>query len=151
MKIADLIKENRILLNLKSNNKDDAILEVASLLKEGQEIINFNAFLQDIFEREKLSATGIGNGVAIPHARSEAVKDFVIAIGRSQQGIEFGALDRKPVNLILLIGTPKEEIGGYLKLLARLSRLLSKEKLKQELLKANNPKQVIGIFSEIKK
>lgn len=150
MKIADYLKEDRILLDLKARSKEEAIKEISALLNGAGEISDFNRFVRDVFEREELNTTGIGNGIAIPHARSSVVKDFIIAFGRSQEGVEFNSLDRKPAKLVFLMGTPKEKgIKDYLKILAHLTRLLQKESFRKSLLMASNPGEIIKAFREL--
>jgi len=147
MSIGDYLHENKILMDLKSTTKNDAIREIAGLLKGAEEIVDFDAFLNEIFEREKMATTGIGHGIALPHARTDGVKDFVVAIGRSKDGIEFGSIDGKPVKLIVLMGTLKErKLAPYLKILAHLSRLLEKNVIREKLLHASRPQEVIDIF-----
>jgi fructose-specific phosphotransferase system IIA component len=150
MKIAELLKEDRISLNLKASNKDDAIKEIGSLLTNAKEITAHQLFLKHVFEREALNTTGIGNHIAIPHARTEAVNDFIVAFGRSKQGIEFSSLDNKPAKLIFLMGTPKKKaLNNYLMILAHLTRLLQKEDFRKALLDAPSPKEIIDAFRKI--
>lgn len=149
MKAGDYLREERILLNLKAHDKEEAIRETAALLKGAREITNFETFLKDVFEREKLATTGIGHGIAIPHARSNAVKDFVIAFGRSCEGVEFNSVDKKSAKLIFLLGTPKAKgLGDYLKMLARLTKLLREESFRKLLLQAASPKEIIDKFKK---
>lgn len=152
VKLGDYLKEKRILLNLKARSKEESIKEIAALLENAKDMVDFKTFLKDVFEREKLSTTGIGSEIAIPHARSDAVKGFVIAFGRSQEGVEFNSLDGKPAKLIFLLGTPKKETQhAYLKILARLTRLLQKESFRSSLLKASSPKEILDEFKRVEK
>jgi len=97
-----------------------------------------------------LASTAIGSQVAIPHARSDNVRSFIIAFGCSREGINFNALDNEPVKLIFLMGTPKEEgINDYLKILAHLTRLLQKETFRESLLKAKSPEEIIEEFEKV--
>jgi len=147
MKIADYLRENQILLHLKARVKEQSVKELSALLRDADEVADFDTFLEDVYEREKIGTTGIGNGVAIPHARSDGVTDFVVALGRSHEGVEFGSLDRQPVKLIFLMGTPKKKgITQYLKILARLTRLLQKEAFRESLLEASSAEAIINIF-----
>lgn len=147
MKIGELLKKDRINLNLQARDKEGVIRELASLFQDIPEMVDLQGFINDVFERERLNPTGIGNGVAIPHARTDNVKDFVIAFGRSTEGIDFEAMDGKPVNLFFLMGTPKEKgLNAYLKILARLTRLLQKESFRAELLQASTPEEIIEVF-----
>ena len=149
-RIADFLHEANISVDLKSSNKKNVIKETAVLLGNTKQIVDFDLFLKDIFERESLGTTGIGNNIAIPHARTDAVNDFVIAFGRSVKGVNFDSLDSKPVKFIFLMGTPKEKIlDSYLKILAHLTRLLNKKNLQNELLKASNAEEIIEIFKRV--
>jgi len=150
MKVSPFLKEERIILELKAKTKEEAIKEIAYLLKNAPEITNFDGFLNDIFEREKIGSTGIGKEIAIPHARTDNVKEFVIAIGRCKEGIEFQAIDKKPVKLIFLMGTPKEEgLDEYLKILAHLTRLIDKDSFRSSLFSAKTAKEIIDIFRSV--
>lgn len=149
IRIGNFLTESQISLNITANNKKDLIKEMAASLKSAKEITDFEVFLADILEREKIAPTGIGNEIAIPHARSEAVKDFVIAVGISREGVKFNSLDGKPAKLIFLIGTPKSARGTlntYLNKLSHLSRLLQKEAFKNSLLEASRPEEVVELF-----
>jgi fructose-specific phosphotransferase system IIA component len=149
MKIGDYLKEDRILLNLSTRKKEESIREISTLLKDAKEILDFETFLRDVFEREKLATTGIGHEVAMPHARTNAVKDFVIAFGRSCEGVEFNSLDGRPAKLIFLMATPKEKgLSAYLKTLAHLSRLLQKESFRNLLLQASSSREIIDEFKK---
>ncbi|MCD6228190.1 MAG: PTS sugar transporter subunit IIA [Candidatus Omnitrophica bacterium] len=152
MKVASFLKKERMIMNLEAQTKEEAIKEVANLIKDAPEIIDFESFVKDIFDREALATTAIGSQIAIPHARSDNVKNFVIAFGRSREGIDFNALDNKPVKLIFLMGTPKEEgINDYLKILAHLTRLLQKETFRESLLKAKSPEEIIEEFEKVER
>ena len=152
MLISDYLKENQIELDLKSREKKKIIEEVGALLKDSPQVKDFSSFLQDVLDREGMSTTGIGHEVGIPHARSEAVSDFVIAFGRSKEGIEFSSLDGKPAKLFFIMGTPKEKnLSQYLQLLSQLTRLLKEDSFRSSLLKAQSPKEIISIFHKAEK
>lgn len=152
MKIKDYLKEDRMSLNMKARTKEEAVKELSTLLKNAPEISDFDLFLKDVFERESLKTTGIGSELAIPHARTDAVKSFVIAFGRSAEGVEFDSLDGKPAKLIFLMGTSKgKNLNGYLEILARLTRLLQHESFRKALLQASSPKEIIDEFNKIEK
>ncbi len=148
MKINQLLKKELIKLNIEAEDKNGAIKELLELMRGSSEIDDVDKFLNDVYEREKLGSTGIGEGIALPHARSQGVKQLIIVFGRSLNGIDFDALDQNPVDLIFLIGTPKEDVGSYLKTLAQLSRLLKKEYFRKQLLNAQSAEEVIEIFEQ---
>ena len=151
IKISDYLKEELIKVNLKTTEKYEVIKELARVMQNAQEITNYEKFLNDVFEREKLATTGIGNEIAIPHARTEVVTKFIMAIGISEKGIEFKSPDAKPAKLIFLMGIPKDEVPQYLKILACLTKLLKKEAFRKELSQAENARQIIETFRKFEK
>jgi fructose-specific phosphotransferase system IIA component len=134
-------------LELSSTTKLEVIKELIDMLDTAGFLTDADAFLKSVLEREKVGSTGIGKGIAIPHSRTSTVREVVIAIGRSKDGIEFEALDNRPVNLIFLIAAPIESGGLYLKALARLSRLLRYQEFRKELLEAETVDDVLKIIS----
>ena len=149
MDVRDYIQKELVNLNLLSKKKEDAIREVAQLMQNAQEVVNFKRFLEDVFEREKLGTTGIGDEIAIPHARTDAVNRLIIAIGRSTNGVEFESLDGRKVKLLFLMGTPKGSVSHYLKMLAQLTRLLKREPFREKLLEAQDGGAVVKLFKEV--
>lgn len=149
MEVKGYIREELINLDLLSERKEDAIRELARLMESTQGMIDFDLFLEDVFERERLGTTGIGDGIAIPHARTDAVDQLVIALGRSARGVEFESLDGKKVKLLFLMGTPKGSVSHYLKILAQLTRLLKEGTFRDKLLEARDKEIVVSLFREI--
>lgn len=149
MDVRDYVKKELINLNLLSKKKEDAIREIAKLMENTREVVDFKHFLQDVFEREKLGTTGIGDEIAIPHARTDAVNQLIIAIGRSTHGVEFESLDGRKVRLLFLMGTPKGSVSHYLKMLAQLTRLLKNDPFREKLLEAEDGETVVKLFREM--
>ena len=149
LEIKDYIRREFINLNLLSERKEDAIRELAQLMRGAQEVVDFERFLEDVFERERLGTTGIGDGIAIPHARTNAVGQLVIALGRSARGVEFESLDGKKVKLLFLMGTPEGSVSHYLKILAQLTRILKEGAFREKLLKAQDAEAVVTLYREI--
>ena len=147
MELTEFISPQLIKLELQSTRKVDAIKELIDLLDRAGYVTDAEAFLKSVLEREKVGSTGIGKGIAIPHSRTATVREVVVAIGRSPAGIDFDALDNKPVQLIFLIAAPVESGGLYLKALARLSRLLRYQEFRNELMEAKTVDDVIKIIS----
>ena len=147
MRIRDYLRDDRMIFDLKARNKKEAIKKISVFLKKADEMIDFDVFLKDVFEREELKTTGIGKGVAIPHARTDAVKDFVMVFAKSPEGVKFNSLDGKPVKLIFLVGTPKKKkLNNHLKILARLTRLSQEKSFRNSLLNASSSKEIIEKF-----
>jgi len=145
-KIASLLSANAIRLELQSREKTPALREVAELLAQSKCVGNFEAFFNEILQRERVSNTALGHDVAIPHARTDQCSDILIAVGRSREGVDFEAKDGQPVRLIFLIGTPKQMVTDYLRVVGTLARLLRQDELRQRLLEATDVAAFIKIF-----
>ncbi|MDD5614072.1 MAG: PTS sugar transporter subunit IIA [Candidatus Omnitrophica bacterium] len=148
MKVSELLKKNLIKLEIEAVDKQGVIKEMVDIMRDCAQIENGDVFLNDVYAREKLGSTGIGDGIALPHARSKGIKQLILVFGRSTEGVEFDALDGNPVHLVFLIGTPKEDVGNYLKTLAQLSRLLKKEHFRKRILAADSEEEIFEIFKE---
>lgn len=147
MELSEFISPKLTKLDLASNTKIDAIKELIDMLDSAGYLTDADAFFKAVLEREKVGSTGIGKGIAIPHSRTSTVREVVVAIGRSSTGIEFDALDNRPVHLIFLIAAPTESGGLYLKALARLSRLLRYQEFRNRLMEAETVDEIISIIS----
>ena len=151
MELTEFIYPQLIKLELESTGKVDGIRELIDMLDTAGYLTDSDAFLKSVLEREKVGSTGIGKGIAIPHSRTSAVREVVVAIGRSKKGIEFDSLDNRPVHLIFLIAAPIESGGLYLKALARLSRLLRYQEFRNELMNAATVEEVVEVVSSEEK
>lgn len=151
MIVSNYLSEEVCLLDLKATDKESAIREIAEVLVSTNKVIDQEAFIKDVLEREELGSTGIGNNVGIPHARTKAVKGFVIGFGRSTSGIEFKALDGEKVNLIFLMGADPNELNLYLRILAELSKLLLSSAFRKELISTNSVAEVIATVKKFEK
>ncbi len=147
-KIAALLRADRINLQLGAKDKNTALREVAALLNTSQCIANFDAFHKEILERERVSNTALGHDVAIPHARTDQCTEILIAVGRCADGIDFEAKDGAPVRLIFLIGTPKQMVTEYLRVVGNLARILRQDDVRHRLLDAPDPDTFIRILDE---
>jgi mannitol/fructose-specific phosphotransferase system IIA component (Ntr-type) len=105
--------------------------------------------LKDVLEREKLVTTGVGYGVAFPHAKTRSVRGIVIAFGRSKQGIDFDAMDKKPVQLFFLIAAPEDAIGAHLNVMARLSYIMKSEGNREKLLDIKSAKELLEMLDSV--
>lgn len=151
IKISTLVKEKTIELELKSTDKKKVIAELVDVVARSGKLKDKKDFLRTILKREKLGSTGIGNGVAIPHARSPKVKDFILAFARQEKGVEFGALDGEKTYLFFMLASPEENVGGHLKILAEISRLVKDKFLVDRLKGAKDKKQALGVIAAFDK
>ena len=134
MKIEEILKKDFIIANLFSRRKQDALRELAEFLETKGIIQNQDTLYQALMERESLGSTGIGENVAIPHAKSDEVKQILTVFGLSREGINFDSLDQKPVYYVCLLIAPTHSTGLHLKALARISKLLNSKILRQNIL-----------------
>lgn len=148
MKIMDFLCREAITTDLVSRTKEEAVTELVKLLAKAKKIKNVEEVVKIIMEREQLGSTGIGQGVAIPHGKTDLVDEIIAAFGISKKGIEFDALDGEPVYLIFLLLAKTEAAGTHLKALAKISRLLKDKFFRQNLRNTANLEEVIKIISE---
>lgn len=146
MRFSDYLLESNILLDLRSDSKQQVIRELAEPLRNSPAVLEFEKFLADVYAREQEGPTGLGHAVAVPHARTDSLKDFVVALGRSRSGIEFGASDKQPARLVILLGTPLAMVKAYLKVLAHLSHLVRKPGFVDSVLSAPDAKAIVSLF-----
>ncbi|MDK2806141.1 MAG: fructose system component [Thermoanaerobacterium sp.] len=145
-----IINENMIILDLEAKDKESAILELAKQALKEDKITSVDDFAKSVFEREKTYTTGVGNGIAIPHGKSDAVKEAMIVFGKSSHGIEWESLDGKPVNIIFLLGVPDKNVSDiHLKILSQLSRKLMNDEFVERLKMADAKDDVLEALSDI--
>jgi len=142
MKISEILKQDFIIADLSGNDKASVLLELTSFLESNGAIKNRENLHSALIEREKLGSTGIGENVAIPHAKLEEIDQILTLFGRSTEGIEFDSLDKKPVHFVCLVIAPAYSTGHHLKALARIARLLKNQDLRNNILKSKDEKEI---------
>ena len=147
-RISELLTDQLINLSLTSKDKEGVLEELADMVHRAKKVSDRDAFLRSLRKRENLESTGIGKGLAIPHARTDTVDGVVMAFARSEHGVDFQSLDNKPAHLIFLIASPEREKSVYIKVLARTSRLLRKDRFRQQLMEVSTPKEVIQLIAK---
>lgn len=128
MKLTDIITPSTVLVPMTSKDKTAAIGELVALLAGTDKLTDPKPLLDAVLQREAVRSTGIGNGLAIPHGKSPACKELIIAVGKPAEPIPFAAIDNKPVWMIVLLGSPPEQAGAHIQALARISRIMMIEK-----------------------
>lgn len=144
-KISNMVDETRI-IDIQSNDKKGALNELLEIICEDDLITDPITFSKEIFKREKLMSTGIGYGIAIPHARHKTVQDFIIAIGRKREGLEYESIDDKPVKLIFMIGASDTQDKDYIKVLSRLVLRLKNQEFVNKMLSAENSSDIYKLI-----
>lgn len=151
MKIKELISEDIVILDVQSSSKTDVIKELATLLFEANRITNLDGFIEEIEKREALGSTGVGFGIAIPHAKTALVKQPSLAFGRRSTGLDYNSLDGEPTDLFFMIAAPEGGENLHLKTLAKLSRGLMDDDFRASLRKVKTKKEFIKTLSQIDK
>ena len=146
MKLSDLFKENNIVLDVEPGGKDALLERILKALDSMELIKDFDRALRDVIERENVMSTGIGSGVAIPHAYTDGVDQLVAGFFRTRESVDFDALDGGDVDLFFIILGPKASRRDHIKVLAKISRLLNHEEFREELRSATGVEDVLGVF-----
>jgi fructose-specific phosphotransferase system IIA component len=149
LRIIDYMRHNLIFLDIDAEDKGEAIARTVEMMKKKGAVNNVQKFVDAVFERESLGSTAIGRGMALPHARTQQIDQITIAMTRLSKGVEFGAADGQPVNLLFLLGTPLKAVGEYLAVLAKLSKILREDKTRKKLLKAKTTREVEAVFDDV--
>ncbi|MCL2799963.1 MAG: PTS sugar transporter subunit IIA [Endomicrobia bacterium] len=148
MKIMDFLSSDAIITDLKATDKKSAIVELAEVLKDAKKAKKIDEIIEVVLEREKLGSTGIGQGVAIPHGKTDILQEQVGVLGISRKGIEFNSLDGEPVHIIFLLVGPVEVAGQHLKALSRISRLFKDKFLRQAIKDAKTKEDILKIIQQ---
>jgi PTS system nitrogen regulatory IIA component len=147
MKILDALDEGSVIADLKGRSKPEVLEELAAPVARLA-----NEELRDVvevlLERERLGSTGIGGGIGIPHGKLKRLDRMVIGFGLSRKGVDFDSLDGEPTRIFFLLMAPESSTGLHLKLLARISRILKNETLKERLLQAKSAEEITAIIKE---
>ena len=148
MHMADFITLDRVLAEMQATTKRDALVELATLVTNGRDAAVGQALVEMLMNREKLASTGIGEEVAIPHAKLDSVGTLVVGLGRSVAGVDFESVDGKPTRLFFVLVAPENSTGMHLKALARISRLCKEPDFRTRLLAAVDRAEMYDILCE---
>lgn len=148
MKISDILNEKVISVDLKCSDKDDAINKMVDLASNSGLMTDINKVRECVFEREKLVSTGVGKGFAIPHGKTDEIKDIVAAFAVLKDPIDFDSIDLEPVQFIFLIVGKESLLNAHIKLLSRISRLMNKDEFREKLEEAKSSEDVLKIFRD---
>lgn len=145
IKLHEYIRPERI-IDLEATTKKEALAELCGLIADDPCVLDPKVFLREIYDREELASTGVGLGVAIPHVKIPEVTDYVICVGRKTEGMEFDSLDGQPARLIFMIGASVQQTRDFVKMLARVMRLIKSGMTRVRLLEAELPDGFLDII-----
>ncbi|MFW3582986.1 PTS fructose transporter subunit IIABC [Staphylococcus caprae] len=148
MRITELLTKDTIAMDLSASDKNGVIDELVNQLDKAGKLSDVASFKEAIHNRESQSTTGIGEGIAIPHAKVAAVKSPAIAFGKSKEGVDYQSLDMQPAHLFFMIAAPEGGAQTHLDALAKLSGILMDENVRERLIHAESPEKVLQIIDE---
>lgn len=147
MNLKKCLSKDTICIRLKSDNKEEVLVELVDLLVAGAQVKNRDGVLKAIREREQKMSTGMQNGIAIPHAKVDSLDQLVAAIGLKPEGIEFDSIDGKPCSIFIITLSPSKRAGPHIQFLAEISRVLTDDSIRAKLLESSSADEVIDILT----
>lgn len=151
MKLTDYISRELIDPNLEISDKTDCLRRMVDMMGRQNAISDTRVGLEKILDRERMMSTGIGEGLAIPHAKTDVMKQSRVAFARVVKGLDFDALDGKPVHLIFLLIGPPDSASLHVKILAGIARLLRDPQVRERFMQADTPESVLRLLREEEK
>ena len=148
MKISDILTEDLVVAGLTGTSKNDIIDAMVDLVATSPKVLDKEKVRAAILERERIMSTGVGNGFAIPHGKTDAVTDIVAAFAVTAEPIDYESLDEKPVRLVFLLVGKDNLVGPHIKLLSRISRLMNKEEFRSRLLQVPTSREILELFRQ---
>lgn len=148
MALIDLITEDVIKVPLIATEKIGVLRELVELLRKAGKITKADMVFESLLERESLGSTGLENGVAVPHGKTEAVPSLALAIGIAPQGIDFDALDGEPSKLFFCMVAPPDQSGPHIEALSEIAKLTMSTAFCRTLAAARTPAEVVELFKE---
>jgi PTS system fructose-specific IIC component len=148
MKISDILSPDVIEVNLDVKDKEDSLDKIIAIAAKSGKIADIDKVSRTIHEREKLVSTGVGKGFAIPHGKTDAIKDIIAAFVITKDPIDFDSIDGEPVRFIFLLVGKETLLNTHIKLLSRISRLMNKDEFRAKLLQAKTKEEVLKIFKD---
>ncbi len=146
MRLRDLLDEAAVKTGLESVDKEECFEEMVDILVRAGRVVDRDATLRAILDREELSTTGIGEGVAVPHGKHESIPELIAAFGTSRDGIEFDSVDGEPVHMVILLLASKDNPGPHVQALAEISRLVRIPGFYRKAVEANTPAELLDIL-----
>ncbi|MEJ2634173.1 MAG: PTS sugar transporter subunit IIA [Calditrichia bacterium] len=146
MKLIDVIKPEYIKIPLRGKTREEVVKELIEILSDKDIFDDPEAVFSAVMDREKIMTTGVGRGVAIPHCKKEECAKFAIALGIHPDGADFHSIDNSPARIIFLLVGPETNPGMHIRLLSRISRIISKDTLRDSLLSSVQPEEAYNLL-----
>lgn len=148
MKIVDFVRPELIVAELHAHDKVEVMRELANHLAANVSGVDREALSRVLMERERLASTAIGEGVAIPHGKLDAVGKLIACVGRAPSGVDFDSMDGRPTHLFFVLVAPENSTGVHLKALARISRLFKDPEFRTRLMQAKDAPEIYRVIAD---
>lgn len=148
MRISELLTPELITTELPVADKNLVIDAMLKLIENDPRVTDFQKVRQSVFDREKVMSTGVGKNFAIPHGKTDSITDLIIAFGKSDEPINYSSLDGQPVYLVLLMVGKENNVSFNIKILSRVSRMMSNDQFREKLRLATNTDEIRLVFAE---
>lgn len=150
MEMAEMIDQRLISLNLDVTNKEDAIQKICRMMYDAGKVSDYDQYLNGVKNRETEFATGMGNGIAIPHCKNDCVKEAAFTLVKLKNPVDWGSLDDEPVDYVIMMAAPESSDNVHLKMLSELAVSLMDDNFRESLKDAADVEQIINIFKSRK-
>ncbi len=151
IRISDILAIESISLNNNYQDKEELLSKLVDLASNSNKIIDIEKCKKAVYDREDVMSTGVGKGIAIPHAKTESINNTVAALITLEGGIDFKSLDKKDVNIAFLLLSEPINIGNHLRMLSQISKLLNNESLRDNIIHAKSSQEVIDVINRFEK
>ena len=146
MKLCNYLKSEYIAVDMTAGSKEELLTKMCDLAAKNPAVLDKEKVRTAIFDRERIMSTGVGKGFAIPHGKTDAVSDIVLAFATTAEPIDYAAMDNEPVRLVLLLVSRDSDVGSRLKLLSRASKVMNSDSARKSLEEAKTTDEILSIF-----
>ena len=146
MKISECLQEQGILINSSKTSKKELLEELVDLVASTYNLQNRDQIFEAVISREEQMSTGIGCGLAVPHAKVSGIQDLCIVAMTSQNGMDFHAIDKEPVYLLILLISPEDTVGAHIRALSSVSRIMANAKVRQQLIDSKDSHEFLEVL-----
>jgi PTS system nitrogen regulatory IIA component len=147
MNLKKILTKDSVLLDLRTDTKQEVIKELVTFMAASGELISPTAAVQAVLAREAKMSTGMQNGIAIPHGKTDAVSQLVAAIGIHRAGVDFDSMDGKPSHIFIMTLSPENRVGPHIQFLAEISKILCRSNLREQLLNASTADEILNLLT----
>ncbi len=147
MKLINYLKPEYIAVELTADSKEELLTKMVDLASKNPHVLDKDKVRNAILERERIMSTGVGKGFAIPHGKTDAVNDIVLAFATTAEPVDYAAMDNEPVRLVLLLVSRDSDVGSRLRLLSRASKVMNSDAARKSLIEAKTADEILSIFT----